>query len=190
MSEIVGILLAAGQSRRFGSDKRLYTPSGEQQPMLFSCFQALSSVVETWVILHPGDEALAETLSEQGARTLICAEADQGMGHSLAAGVKATSEAKGWLVALADMPWIAPETCQTVVNAIENGSSIARPAVDGKAGHPVGFAAKWFAELSALSGDAGARYLIREHQSEVTFCPVSDDSIHRDIDTLQDLASY
>jgi molybdenum cofactor cytidylyltransferase len=106
--EIVGILLAAGRGTRFGSDKRLY-PLSDGTPMAVAAARNLRPACDRLIaVLRPGSETLAGLLAAEGCETVVCAEADSGMGHTLAAGVRASPEALGWVVALADMPFIAP----------------------------------------------------------------------------------
>ena len=183
MSDIVGLLLAAGASRRFGSDKRLHRlPDGT--PMALAAARRLRAACsESIAIVRPGDDELATLLSEAGLRVLECAESAQGMGHSLAAGVAAAPDATGWLVALADMPAIAPESYAAVLDALCSGAELARPAHIGRPGHPVGFAARFRNELQALQGDHGGKAIIDAHRDRLTLCPVVDPGVLIDIDT-------
>ena len=116
-----------------------------------------------------------------------CANARDGMGASLACGVEAASDAKGWVVALADMPWIAPETIARVAAAIKAGATVAAPFMRGERGHPVGFARSCYAELAALSGDAGAKAIVAAHRESLMRIDVDDAGTTRDVDSPTDL---
>lgn len=187
--EIVGILLAAGFSRRFGADKRLALLA-DGTPMAVAAARRLrAACARTIVVIRPDDDELAACLVEEGSAVLRCAEAQQGMGHSLAAGVAASPLAAGWLIALADMPYILPGSYLAVVNALRAGAALAQPSHDGKPGHPVGFSTRWLPQLIALAGDRGARDLVNEAASSRVFCAVDDPGIHRDIDAPRDLAA-
>jgi molybdenum cofactor cytidylyltransferase len=131
---------------------------------------------------------LAATLARAGATVVGCSDADRGMGHSLACGVRAAGDARGWIVALADMPWIAPATIRAVVAALAGGAPIVVPRVAGERGHPVGFAAAFLGELTALQGDQGARSLLRVHAMHVVHVDVADRGAIRDVDIPADLA--
>jgi molybdenum cofactor cytidylyltransferase len=109
------------------------------------------------------------------------------MGVSLAEGVRAASDAHGWVVALADMPYIRPDTVRVIARALAEGAAIAAPAYRGARGHPVGFARRFFDELSALRGDAGAREILHAHPDWVTLYEVDDPGVLRDIDEPSDL---
>lgn len=186
---IVGLLLAAGRSRRFGADKR-WQPLADGTPLALASAARLRAVcADVLAVVRPEDEALAEYLRVLGCAVVSCAEADGGMGHSLAAGIGASSDAAGWLVALADMPAIAPGSYRAVAAALEAGAALAVPAYRGRRGHPVGFAARWREELSALTGDRGARGLLQANPGQIVEIIVDDPGILADIDTPADLAA-
>jgi molybdenum cofactor cytidylyltransferase len=119
---------------------------------------------------------------------VVAEQAAFGMGHSLAAGVVATGGAAGWLVALADMPRIAPASYRAVLDRLRAGASLVRPQHAGRPGHPVGFAAEWRGALQALSGDAGARSLVQAAGERLVLCPVDDPGILFDVDRPADLS--
>src|SRR3954447_23120127 len=64
-----------------------------------------------------------------------------GMGDSLAAAVRATADAPGWLVLPADLPLVSPQTLLKVADALRSGAQAAQPIHAGQWGHPVGFGA-------------------------------------------------
>ncbi|HRH74589.1 NTP transferase domain-containing protein [Zoogloea sp.] len=188
MGPIIGLLLAAGQGRRFGGDKLLH-PLDDGTPMAVQAARRLKAACPTSVaVLRPEQTVLAGLLAAEGLGTVWCAEARNGMGHSLAAGVAASPDAGGWLVALGDMPFIQPRTLRQVVAALEAGALLAAPWLNGQRGHPVGFAACWRAELLALAGDAGARDILGRHARAMVRIETTDGGILRDVDTPGDLA--
>jgi len=109
------------------------------------------------------------------------------MGHSLACAIRATPGASGWIVALADMPFIATSSHQSIAAALRRGASLAATEFDGQRGHPVGFSSRWFAELSALTGDQGAKSILQAHRAQLTLCPVDDPGGLKDVDRRCDL---
>lgn len=185
---IVGLLLAAGESRRFGSRKLLHrladgTPIGVRSAQHLQ--QATDRVV---AVVSPGDAELTELFAPLGVELCGCARAREGMGASLACGVTAAADAGGWVVALADMPFIRPATIAAIAQAIRAGAPLAAPAYAGRRGHPVGFAREYYAELAALGGDEGARALLNRDRDRMQLIPVDDPGTHRDIDTPADLS--
>ena len=131
--------------------------------------------------------ALAKALSAEGLKIVECHDAEQGMGRTLAAGVKATGEANGWVVALADMPFIQPATIQNVAARLHAGAHIVAPRYRGERGHPVGLARRYREELEALQGDAGARAIVAKEKQVLEFIDVDDAGVTKDIDTPADL---
>lgn len=182
MTEIVGILLAAGRGQRFGSDKRLQ-PLADGTAMALAAGRKLAATCQrTIVVIRPDDTALAGLLAEAGLETVICQAAEQGMGYSLAAGVAASADAAGWLVALADMPYIQPASYRAVLDAMQDGATLARPFHGGRPGHPVGFAAKYRGALLALTGDQGGKAILEAHRAALVACPVVDPGVLEDVD--------
>ena len=182
MNQIVGILLAAGASRRFGSDKLVHRLPSGLPVAVQACRNLLAGTDEVLAVLRPGHDALAAMLRSEGARVAYCADAEQGMATSLAFGISSCPTADGWLVALADMPWVAPKTIRSVTDALRAGAMIAAPSLHGRRGHPVGFANALAGELIALSGDQGAKTVIQSHLDQLTIIHSSDPGILQDID--------
>ncbi len=187
-----GILLAAGYSKRFGSNKLLQAlPAGEPgagTPIgLAAAKHLLEALPESIAVVRPRAQKLGKILRDAGCNTVVCKNANEGMGTSLAAGIRAASEADGWVVALADMPFIRIETVRTVARAISEGAAIAAPVYRGERGHPVGFARRFLDELSSLHGDDGARQFIKQHPEWVKLFEVDDPGAVRDIDKPSDL---
>ena len=197
---VVGILLAAGRGERFGGDKLLAkaqsAPRGSGHALtelagecigVAACRHLLAALPTVVAVVRPNDGALAAALGAAGARIVRCANADEGMGASLACGVAATPDAAGWLVALADMPWILPSTIARVAAAVADGAPVAAPFHDGKRGHPVGFSAACYASLAALTGDEGAKAVVAAHADSLARIDVDDTGTLRDVDTRADL---
>jgi molybdenum cofactor cytidylyltransferase len=182
------ILLAAGYGRRFGSDKRRHAlPDGT--PLLISSLRLYARAFpQLIVVLRPEDQALAKAVMADNAagnvRVVPCPDARYGMGHSLACGVQA---ATGWsylFVALADMAWVDPQTLARL-NAVLAGApadAVVQPVHDGTPGHPVGFGAARFPQLLQLTGDEGARTVVRDAGASLIRVPVDDPGVLEDLD--------
>jgi molybdenum cofactor cytidylyltransferase len=174
-SAVVGILLAAGRGRRFdptGARLKLLesTPAGPLAgvPLAAAALRNLRAAIEDVIaVVRPADDdrqqQLHALLAAEGANLVVCSEADAGIGHSLACGVRARADAGGWVIALADMPALRPATIAAVREAIAAGHATAAPTHQGQRGHPVGFGRACGAELLALAGDAGARSVLARH---------------------------
>jgi molybdenum cofactor cytidylyltransferase len=182
-----GVFLAAGRSLRFGADKLLH-PLPEGTPIAVAALRNLRAAVPAVIaVVRIGPGPLAQALAAEGARLAPCPRADEGMGASLAWGVGQAAQAEGWLVALADMPFIRPATIARVVGALEEGAMIAAPVHAGRRGHPVGFGRALREELLALGGDEGARSLLAHHAVRVTEIECDDPGILLDVDRPEDV---
>lgn len=191
-ANIRGVLLAAGYARRFGSNKLLHPlPPGSANAGLPIALAAARNFVEALpesiAVIRPRAQKLGKMLREAGCNTVVCKNAAEGMGVSLAEGVRAAADAHGWVVALADMPYLRSETVRIVAKGLSEGAAIAAPAYRGERGHPVGFARRFKDELSALRGDAGARDILKAHPDWITLYEVDDPGVLRDIDEPSDL---
>ncbi|MGS0742488.1 nucleotidyltransferase family protein [Glaciimonas sp. GG7] len=186
--QIVGILLAAGRGRRFdpsGVQNKLLQclPSGET--VLARAATQLSAVLPTYVVCR------ADTVSAQlaqhldGCTLLECANADDGMASTLVAGVQQTASAAGWVIALADMPFVDVGTIRALQAALVQGADIAVPVCGQRRGNPVAFSRYHLSRLLALQGDQGARALLQHFP--VVEVIVEDVGIFQDIDTVADI---
>lgn len=184
---IVGILLAAGAASRFGGGK-LLQPLADGTPLGVAAARNLAAALgRTVAVVRPGDDELAGLLRPVVGTVVVCELAPLGMGHSIACAAAATRDAGGWIVALADMPLIRPESIRSVAQALVDGASIVTPFHAGQRGHPVGFAHRFGPQLEALTGDSGGKDLIRAHAAEVVRLDCDDPGILADVDTREAL---
>jgi molybdenum cofactor cytidylyltransferase len=184
---ITGVLLAAGSSRRFG-DAKLLAPANDGVPIgVTSARRLLASVPRAVAVVRPGDLELAELLAGEGLQVVINTRADRGMATSLSCGIRATGPCRGWVIALADMPLVRPETMAAVVARVDAGALLAAPRYHGRRGHPVGFSRELRRELMVLRGDSGARSLFARYADDGAWVDVDDPGILVDVDTPSDL---
>jgi molybdenum cofactor cytidylyltransferase len=190
---VVGILLAAGRGRRFdplGQRNKLLQilPGAGGDPVVVASARKLLSILDTVIaVVPPDDGGLKALLSALGCDVVVCPDADSGMAASLVHALRHSlpHDPQAWLVALGDMPYLAPATLQALADALAGGATIAAPVMGGRRGNPVGFGRVHLAALLALQGDQGARRLLQS--CPVTEVPVADPGIFQDIDTPADL---
>jgi molybdenum cofactor cytidylyltransferase len=186
--DIRALLLCGGASVRFGRNKLLEKIDGEAMAVV-SARLYVKAIGRVLAVTRTGDRDLRSLLEPAGCEVMESDRSVEGLGSSLAAGVEASGEADGWIVALADMPFIREDTVRAVRAAIEGGATIAAPVdANGARGHPVGFAAPLRQELLDLRGDEGARSVLNRHRGAVRLVRVDDPGISRDIDRPGDLA--
>lgn len=184
------VLLAAGFGRRFGSDKRRHVLADGTPLLLASLRLYRAALHDVLVVLRPEDDELADAVTHEAAagagstRVVRCPDAHRGMGHSLACGARA---AAGWdylFVALADMAWIRPETLLRLRETLAAAppDAVLQPVHRGRPGHPVGFGAVHFPRLAALTGDEGARSVVRAAGTALIRLEVDDEGVLEDLD--------
>ncbi|MCC6211713.1 MAG: nucleotidyltransferase family protein [Burkholderiales bacterium] len=186
---VAALLLAAGTATRFGSDKLLHLlPHGV--PIAVQAARHLKEAVggPVLAVARPESGALAALLRAEGCEVVVCENAAEGMGASLACAVRAVPGAQAFLVALADMPFIRASSIVAVRDALVAGAPLAAPFFRARRGHPVGIAGRFRAELEDLRGDEGARQLLAARAGEIVKVPVGDPGVIRDIDSPGDLA--
>ncbi|MBV2122731.1 MAG: nucleotidyltransferase family protein [Candidatus Thiodiazotropha sp. (ex Ctena orbiculata)] len=188
MSPPIGVLLAAGSSRRFGANKLLQPMAGGEPMGVMAARHLLTAVSRGIAVVRPDDVEFSAALSELGYRVVENQQPESGMGESLAVAVTASLDAGGWLVALGDMPWINPQTIAEVAERLAQGASMVAPVYKGERGHPVGFATRWGERLVELSGDRGARQLLIDYPSDLELLPVDDPGILLDVDFPEQLS--
>ena len=190
--KVVAILLAAGSATRFGSDKLLHSlPHGV--PIGVQAARHLKAVFEedVFAVVRPDAQELADIFRGEGCKAVVCENAAEGMGASLACAVRAANAAgaaDAYLVALADMPFVRPSTIAALRDALAAGEPLVAPFFRARRGHPVGISAKFRKELEALEGDEGARKIIAANEQGLRKIPVGDPGVLRDIDTPGDLS--
>ena len=135
--DITGVLLAAGAGRRFGSNKLLHPVDGDT-PMLFACARKLLGALPRCIaVINEELVAYTEQLEQTGMEVIVNEQAERGMGYSIACGVEASQEAAGWLIALADMPYVKTPTLQQLATRLTGGADIIAPLYQQQRGHPV-----------------------------------------------------
>lgn len=187
MNGVVGLLLAAGSAKRFGSDKLRHRLPHGVAIAVQAARHLRAEVDEVFAVVSPGASELESQLKEENCQVVVCENAHEGMGASLACAAKAAGKAKGYLVALADMPFVRRSSIAAVRDAIAGGAALAAPYFRTRRGHPVGIASSFYNELIQLKGDEGARRILTANEKLLVKVPLGDPGVIRDIDTPGDL---
>lgn len=185
---VSGVILAAGGSSRLGRPKQLLQLAGEPMVRIVTR-QALASRLDE-VILVTGAAAteVAAAAGNLGQRTILNSDYAQGQSSSLRAGLAAVSpDADAVLFLLGDSPEVGPERIDALVAAFNaTESAIVQPSYGGVPGNPVLFARTLFGDLANVTGDEGARSLLKRHADKVTRVEVPGGPAPGDVDTEED----
>ncbi len=184
---IVGIILAAGESKRMGTPKQLL-PWGETTVLQRIIDAAAASRLERVIlVLGAHIEAITDRITVPAKFLCVTNEAyREGMASSLKCGIRnAPAEANGFMLILGDQPLLEKTLIDRLIEAHHSAGGITIPVCDGRRGHPVIFGARYRAELLAI-GDQGAREVVRRHHDEIAEVPVNSLHILTDMDTPED----
>ena len=184
---IVAILLAAGSSRRFGKDKLLQRLPNNQTVVASTAANLKKATSKVIAVIRPNHVQLENELQALDIRMIVNQHAGSGMASSIVAGILASQEADGWIVALADMPWVKPETIVRIKEMLLQGKSLVAPLHENRRGNPVGFSRQWKEQLLKLQGDLGARLLLTNNLEKLSTFTTDDKAILTDIDYPGDL---
>lgn len=183
------LLLAAGFSRRFGAVKLGAALQTGEPVIARTLMQIRGTTAPLRIVTRPALQDLLLRSGAQPEELILCGDADKGMGHTLAAGIRALPAWDACLVCLGDMPFIRSDTYIRLLQALRH-DRMTVPTFQGSRGNPAGFGAQWFAMLGACAGDAGAREVLRSHPESIDCVAVDDPAILKDIDTPEDLARH
>jgi CTP:molybdopterin cytidylyltransferase MocA len=186
---ISAVLLAAGSGSRFGGRKLLAPYRG--RPLIESSLANLAQapVDETVVVVGDDAKMLRAVCEPFGVRVVDNPDWEQGQSTSVQAGLLALGpEVRAAVVLLADQPLVGAGAVERLVAAFEGGARVAVATYGAKRRNPVLFSrAVWPLLLEELSGDEGARAVLRRHPDLLTEVPCDGVGDPADVDTAEDL---
>ena len=189
------IVLAGGAGARFGGGK--LTAAWRGGALIDGALAAaFAAPVRNVTVVTGADgkvESAARAFAERtghadGLRLIHCPDHAEGMGATLRAGVASLpSDSAGVFVFLGDMPLIPPAILPTLTAAVAGGAPAAAPSFEGHRGHPVLFSAALLPQLRSLTGDQGARDVLRGLGDRLVLIEAPDDGVLFDVDRPEDL---
>ncbi|WP_436787493.1 nucleotidyltransferase family protein [Yinghuangia sp. YIM S10712] len=188
---VAGLLLAAGGGRRLGGRPKALLPF-RGRPLVENGIRVLrdGGCATVTVVLGAAADEVRAAADLRAARVVVNADWATGMGSSLRVGLAALpDDASAVVVMLVDMPGVGAAAVARLIAAHrQDGAELAAAAYDGRRGHPVLFAARWWYEASTSArGDAGARAFLTAHQDALRLVECGDIAEDHDIDTPEDL---
>jgi molybdenum cofactor cytidylyltransferase len=192
---VVGVVLAAGASSRFGSPKLLATLDG--RPVLQHTLDAVaaSGLDEVVVVLGAEAEAVESAIAWRAERRVVNERPQDGLSSSLRVGLDAAVEIPGAdavLVILGDQPLVRPTAVRAIVDAAASPETAGAWFVRARypadtAPNPVLVRRAAWALAAGLDGDYGLGQLLASRPD--TVIEVSVDGANPDVDTPADLAA-
>lgn len=193
------ILLAAGDSRRFGGNKLLTPFRG--RPMYQYIAEEVEKLPEDLFfekMVVTQYEEIEKDLGERGYRTVLNRESTLGISHSIHLALRALEEKYGsdrkkdgetdfqelaFCFAVCDQPYLKADTIEGLVKGWQNsGKGIGCLCNMGEFGNPAVFSVKYRDELLALQGDVGGKRVLRRHIDDLYLHEVDDGLELVDID--------
>lgn len=185
---IGGLVLAAGEGKRFGGPKQLARLGG--RPLLEHAIRAMEAVpaIERIVVVigARADEVRAK-VDPGEAEWVECHAWREGIAASLRSGLSAleADDPEAVVIALGDQPFVTPQVIAAIVDGMDAAAPAVRATYGGVPGHPALVKRALFADLHELRGDEGARHVLDARGVSRWEC--GHLCRHDDIDTPEDL---
>lgn len=178
------VLLAAGKSERFGSNKLLADFGG--RPLVCRALEAMKDVPARKACVVAGCQEIAALALEYGYDVVPNELPELGQSRSVRLGVEAMLAMDAVLLLVGDQPLLTGATLVRLVCAFaKSGKGIACLRDETHMGNPAMFAADYYPELLALSGDRGAKGVLRAHQDDLCVVDCAAPGELSDADTPQ-----
>jgi len=192
--KVAVIVLAAGQSRRMGPVNKLLAEI-DGKPMTAHVVDAAIASSASPVIVVTGHEPelVEKALSDRDVQFIYNPDFADGLSTSLQTGLTLLKpNTDGAVVCLGDMPSVRADHINRIIDSFDpiKGRAIIVPTFNGKRGNPVLWHRRFFAQMSDVSGDVGARHLIGDNEDSLLEVEIEDDSILADLDTPAALAAH
>ena len=181
------IMLAAGNSRRFGSNKLIYEVDGV--PMYLQTLRQIQKaalkIPDSRIILvtQMQQSEIIDAAKEIGAEALINPQPERGISSSMQIGLESAKDADACLFTVSDQPWLTAETIIALYDAFQSENKGMACTIRGeKTGNPCIFSKKYYRELMEITGDKGGKQIIKRYPEDVTYLKISDERELQDVD--------
>lgn len=191
---IAAVVLAAGRSRRMAPHNKLLVADRTGKPMIARVVDNVLASRARPILVVTGHQAesVEQSLAGKPVRLVHAADYAEGLSASLKAGIAAVPpECAAAVVCLGDMPLVTGRVVDRLLATYDpdEGRLIVLPTFRGKQGNPMLWDRRFFSEILQISGDTGARFLLGRHLDAVAEVEVGEDSVLRDFDTAESLAT-
>lgn len=187
MSELCGLVVAAGKSTRMGGfPKPLLYADGERFVERVLRVLAAGGVDDAVVVLGHEHAEVRRRATFGDARVVVNDAYADGMLSSVKAGIEASPAGRSLLLWPVDYPFVPAAVVERLRTAFDGDADVLQPTVDGERGHPVLFAASTRDALLDAPADVGARAVVYDERTDLREVPVDDERILVDVDTPEE----
>ena len=190
--DIGAIILAAGNSSRFGDENKLLAKFGEKT-VIESTINNIAKLFkkdEITIVLRNKSQ-LPNFLKFLPYKLTIVLKENFGISDSIKQGLNNFITKDGVMICLGDMPGVSASTYSKIRNSLcEQENKIIIPLYNGTKGNPIGIPRKFYGELKTLTGDVGFKQLFSQLKENISFIEIDDRYILKDIDTKKDLQHF
>lgn len=183
---ITGIILAAGFSKRMGSNKLLIKIQGTTiiQRVIE---EALKSNLDQVILIYHHEE-IKELADKYKIKSIYNENAHKGQSESLKIGIKYSKDNSDYMFLVADQPFLTSDIINKLISEYKNSDkSILVPYYNGNKGTPTIFSSKYKEDIINIEGDKGGRDIINSNIDEVKNCYIEEELYGYDIDSMEDL---
>ncbi|MEM0145594.1 MAG: nucleotidyltransferase family protein [Conexivisphaerales archaeon] len=182
------IILAAGESTRFGENKLIYRIDGIPIIRRVTMEAMLPNVRVIVVIGHDPDK-IKGALEGINVNYAYNEDYKKGMSQSIIAGVRLSEAVKGILILPGDMAYIKSHIIEQVIEThTRTGANIVIPTYKSRGGHPILFDVKLRSELLSIKEETrGLKEMVQRHGDQVYKIEVGTPAVIHDVDIRDDL---
>jgi len=185
---IGAVLLAAGQSSRFGGNKLLADFGG--RPVVCRAMEAVRELAPVRRVIVTGNEEIAALAKTYGFAVISNRQPELGLSRSIHLGVESMADLDAVLLLTGDQPLLTGKTLKRLCSQFKDGEKGIACLRDGThSGNPAILSNRYFPKLLALEGDCGAKGILRANEQDLTVVSCSREDELEDCDTPQALAS-
>ena len=190
--DIGAIVLAAGNSSRFGDENKLLAKFGKKtviETTINNIEKSFEKAEITIVIRNKSQ--LPNFLKFLPYKLTIVLKENFGISESIKQGLNNFITKNGVIICLGDMPGVSASTYAKIRNSLsEQEDKIIVPIYKGTKGNPIGIPKKFYGKLKKISGDEGFKQLFSQLKKNINFIEIDDRYILKDIDTKKDLQHF
>lgn len=184
---IGGVVMAAGNGRRFGRNKLEAVFGGKT--LLRRALEAVPADRLAAVAVVTQYDGAAVLAAEFGFHVLRNSRPEDGLSRTVRLGTEALADCDAILFQVADQPLLRRETVAALIDFyVQQPDCIAALSDGQRRGNPCIFPRRFFPALTALTGDEGGSAIIRQHPALLRLLPAPPAEL-QDVDTVEALAN-